>query len=385
MEGSAVRQYVTQAVTAYRAALEVYTREELPQDWAMTQNDLVNALAHQGKRTSGEESQRLLAQAVTAYRAALEVYTREELAQDWAMTQNNLGNALRYQGTRTGGEESRQLLAQAVTAYRAALEVYTRDQSPQNWAGTQNNLGNALSDQGTRTDGEESGQLLEQAVTAYEKALEVRTPESFPERWAETQNNLAQTYMALAQWAEAAQSLQNVLRIHPDSPETYKTLGFLYHERLFDFQAAFALHQAWLERHSSDFSARADGTEALFTVGRFADAEVRLEEILGDNRLSESSRVAVRALAIAALLAQGKKETISQELQGLLDFINARPADFRVDWSWAGTIHFVQTDDRLAPLRDWLLSFFEALQGKDRKALFEGLQTVVSSFATLKP
>jgi hypothetical protein len=34
-----------------------------------------------------------LAQAVAAYRSALEVYTREQLPQNWAMTQTNLGNA----------------------------------------------------------------------------------------------------------------------------------------------------------------------------------------------------------------------------------------------------------------------------------------------------
>jgi adenylate kinase family enzyme len=53
---------------------------------------------------------------MTAYRQALEVRTREELPQDWAMTQNNLGNALSEQGTRTEGEAGRRLLAEAMAA-----------------------------------------------------------------------------------------------------------------------------------------------------------------------------------------------------------------------------------------------------------------------------
>jgi hypothetical protein len=77
-----------------------------------------------GVRTEGPAVQQHLAQAVAAYRAALQVYTRELLPQQWATTQNNLGAALGEQGIRTGGEEGRRLLAQAVDAFRGALGIY---------------------------------------------------------------------------------------------------------------------------------------------------------------------------------------------------------------------------------------------------------------------
>lgn len=82
------------------------------------------ALREQGTRTGSEAGRRLLAEAVAAYRSALEVRTRELLPQDWAMTQNNLGNAIQEQGTRTGGEEGRRLLAEAVDAYHGALGIF---------------------------------------------------------------------------------------------------------------------------------------------------------------------------------------------------------------------------------------------------------------------
>ncbi|MCW5981172.1 MAG: tetratricopeptide repeat protein [Bryobacteraceae bacterium] len=179
-----------QAMAAYRAALKVRTREELPQDWATTQNNLGNALQEQGRRTGGAESAALLAQAVAAYRAALKVRTREELPQDWAMTQNNLGNALQEQRRRTASAEGAELLAQAVAAYGAALEVFTREEFPQQWAMTQNNLGEALQEQGLRTPGAEGAGLLAHAVAAYRAALEVFTREELPQDWATTQNNL---------------------------------------------------------------------------------------------------------------------------------------------------------------------------------------------------
>ena len=109
-------------------------------NWATTQNNLGIALGEQGSRTGGAQGVQLLAAAVTAYQQALEVYTREHLPQDWATTQNNLGIALQEQGSRTGGAQGVQLLADAVTAYQQALEVRTREHLPLQWAQTHNNL-----------------------------------------------------------------------------------------------------------------------------------------------------------------------------------------------------------------------------------------------------
>ena len=94
----------------------------------------------------------------------------EQAPQEWAMTQNNLGNALRLQGERAEGAEGARLLGEAVPACREALKVYTREQSPQQWATIQNNLGNALSSQGERAEGAEGVRLLGEAVAAYREA-----------------------------------------------------------------------------------------------------------------------------------------------------------------------------------------------------------------------
>ena len=64
-----------------------------------------------------------LEQAVAAYRATLEEYTRERVPLRWATTQNNLGTALHILGKRESGTER---LEQAVAAHRAALEERTR-------------------------------------------------------------------------------------------------------------------------------------------------------------------------------------------------------------------------------------------------------------------
>ena len=167
-------------------------------DWAITQNNLANALSDQGTRTGGEEGTTLLAKAVAAYHEALTIYTRTDHPVDWAMTQNNLAIALQNQGTRTGGKAGTTLLAEAVAAYREALTIYTRTDHPVYWATAQNDHTSHLQDQGTRTGGEAGTTLLAEAVAAYREALTIRTRADHPVDWAETQENLALAELAIA-------------------------------------------------------------------------------------------------------------------------------------------------------------------------------------------
>ena len=176
------------AVAAYRAALEERKREDVPLDWAATQNSLGNALQILGARESGTDR---LEQAVAACRVALEERKREHVPLDWAATQNNLGNALRILGAR-GNSTDR--LKEAVAAYRAALEERKRERVPLDWAATQNNLGNALQVLGERESGTDR---LKEAVAAYRAALEERKRERVPLDWAATQNNLGNALQVL--------------------------------------------------------------------------------------------------------------------------------------------------------------------------------------------
>ena len=75
--------HLTEAVAAYSAALEEWTREREPLLWATTQNNLGNALTKLGERESGTGH---LTEAVAACRAALEEQTRDRVPLDWAAT-----------------------------------------------------------------------------------------------------------------------------------------------------------------------------------------------------------------------------------------------------------------------------------------------------------
>ena len=201
-----------QAVTAYNAALEVYTRERVPLDWAVTQNNLGAVLWTLGEREDGTER---LEQAVTAFTAALEVRTRQQVPLQWAATQNNLGAVLWTLGEREDGTER---LEQAVTAFTAALEVRTRQRVRLDWAATQNNLGAALRTLGEREDGTER---LEQAVTAFTAALEVRTRQRVRLDWAMTQNNLGAALATLGEREDGTERLEQAVTAFTAALEVY--------------------------------------------------------------------------------------------------------------------------------------------------------------------
>ena len=128
-----------EAVAAYRAALEERTRERVPLDWAMTQNNLGNALASAGRArerdgAAGGGGRRLS-------RGAGGTDPRARAARLGHDAEQSRHCALERSAERESGTAR---LEEAVAAYRAALEERTRERVPLDWAMTQNNLGNAL-------------------------------------------------------------------------------------------------------------------------------------------------------------------------------------------------------------------------------------------------
>ena len=102
--------------------------------------------------------------AITGHEIALNIFTFDAFPQQWAMTQNNLANAY---SNRIRGDKAENL-EMAIAAYTEALKVRTFDAFPQQWAATQNNLANAYSNR-IRGDKAEN---IKQAVMCYQNALQ---------------------------------------------------------------------------------------------------------------------------------------------------------------------------------------------------------------------
>ena len=164
--------------TAYRDALQEWTRERVPLDWAMTQNNLGIALSTLGERESGTERAR------RGRRPPIATRCRNGPASacrsNGPMTQNNLGNALSdARGTR---ERHRARSKTPSTAYRDALQgMDPRARAARLGDDAEQPRQRALDARGTR---ERHRAAARKPSTAYRDALKEWTRERVPLHWA---------------------------------------------------------------------------------------------------------------------------------------------------------------------------------------------------------
>ncbi|MCP3972657.1 MAG: helix-turn-helix transcriptional regulator [Rhodobacteraceae bacterium] len=122
--------HLKSAINAYTGCLKLVPRRKDAENWAVTQNNLGNALSSLGER---EQDPARLREAIAAYEEALTVRTREAVPMDWAKTQSNLGLAHRWLGALTGQADHFDL---AQTDFALCLEELRPDTVPFLWAQT---------------------------------------------------------------------------------------------------------------------------------------------------------------------------------------------------------------------------------------------------------
>jgi tetratricopeptide (TPR) repeat protein len=187
-----------EAVAAFRAALEVFTRELSDALWVETQGDLAMALYQLGTRESETGcSEKAIAashvkEAIAAFRETLKVYSRESSPDMWATTQLVIGGAL-YDLNDVEADAAH--LEEAVAAYGEAEKEVTREREPFTWARIQKSRGDTLFKLGEQRGGTTR---LEEAVLAYREALKEYTHERAPRDWASTEISLCSALLSIA-------------------------------------------------------------------------------------------------------------------------------------------------------------------------------------------
>lgn len=203
---------------AYQRALQVLTREESPQEWALLQRNLGGILQALAERANDRD---ILGKAVEAFRAALSGLTRAEFPREWAAAQNRLGLAL-YKLDTTASEGDVEMLKRALTAFQAALQVYTRTDAPLKWAEVMNNFAQAAQVLGEHMHNPE---VLEKAAAACRAALEVRRKEQTPLLWAATQNNLGSALFLLGKLSKDESDLAGAEEAFREARDVYRSRG----------------------------------------------------------------------------------------------------------------------------------------------------------------
>lgn len=173
------RDALSEALTVLREAGEAEEVAEVE----MSHGLVLQALANEGKAP--------LEQAVKSYHRALQTFTKEAFPREFATLHNNLATA--YLSMRLSPEREVMREALAVQSFQEALKVVSLDQDPVEYAMLQNNLGNALQSMHSAHRLEN----LSRAVEAYDEALKVRTAYDTPLEYANTVANKANAVMNL--------------------------------------------------------------------------------------------------------------------------------------------------------------------------------------------
>ncbi|MEM8719729.1 MAG: tetratricopeptide repeat protein [Cyanobacteria bacterium P01_G01_bin.39] len=141
--------------------------------------------------------------AIGYHHKALDVFTRESFPYEWAKTMVHLSNAKQIL------YKNQNIWSNALENYTDALEVITPDRYPEEWVSIQLKIGNYYRDcqQNNRP------RNIEIAINYYQKALEITSPKRNSQQWAEIQQNLGIALHQQGQTNEAIYCLKNALKI----------------------------------------------------------------------------------------------------------------------------------------------------------------------------
>lgn len=162
---------MTDSIQGYQKALQVFTWQKYPQEYAILHNNIAIAYLSMPLTTEKETLRQGLA--VQTFEEALKHIRLINHPREYAMLQNNLGNALQYLPSSHPLEN----ILRAIAAYDEALKVRNPKDTPLEYANTISNKANALFNLPDNPEKPEAGNLknLLQTRAYYQQAWEIFT------------------------------------------------------------------------------------------------------------------------------------------------------------------------------------------------------------------
>jgi hypothetical protein len=175
----------------------------------------------------------------------------------------------------------------------------------------------------------------------------------------------------------AAGSYATVLELFPQYRKARDLASFIYHEKLFDYQRAFAVDAAWVEHNPNDNSVQPDFIEKHFTTARFEACVGKADDVSSLDSTNDSARLALQALAAACLLGSGQSREARVRLAAAAEVAAAQPRDFKFEWNFTGTRNFVATHPALEAYRLVLTDLFIGLENASRTETITALDQAI--------
>jgi tetratricopeptide (TPR) repeat protein len=174
-------QACTEAITCHEVALQTFTPERYPLQYARTH--LYLGKAYQAYGLNLNRQPQAIEQAITSYQAALLVCRRDIVPELWVQLQTALGNA--YLQCTVGNPDYN--IGRAITYHQAALNNLDAEASPTLAAQVHINLGDAYRSCRTRSDDEK-------AMASFRAALRIFSIQDFRREWADIHVRLASLF-----------------------------------------------------------------------------------------------------------------------------------------------------------------------------------------------
>ncbi len=186
---------IEDSISAQRKALTVLSRDTDPYKWARAQHSLCIALRRLAVRETDasqtENHKNSATESETTCRAAIEIVAKENDPGSLAPLQGNLGATLILVGRRSGNLEK---FKEGIDNLQAALKVITRKAKPLAWARGKHDIGIALYELGERQN---KVAPMQEAATYLRASLEELTLEKVPTYWADARVALAEVLVAI--------------------------------------------------------------------------------------------------------------------------------------------------------------------------------------------
>ncbi len=169
------------ALALFGSALDVFSRDKTPLEWAFVHRDRAYLRQFIAERTNNTGA---LQESIDDLRAALRVIGPNGFPYDWAALNNRLGLALYRLDFDNGDAET---LERALVAFQNTLTVYDKRKTPNEWAEAMGHFGQVALVIGREN---RDPAMLVQAVDACNAVVTARDRKHMPLHWASAQNNL---------------------------------------------------------------------------------------------------------------------------------------------------------------------------------------------------
>jgi len=215
-----------------------------------------------------------------------------------------------------------------------------------------------------RGDAHRNLEKYDDALSDYDRAIKIE-PNFKP-----AMRGKGLTLAAEEKYDAALEALNSLLKLDDNDDLTYSIRGGIYHDGLFQYENGYQDIKKASELDPKSTVYQMDLAEAALTTERFAEASDRAIRIVVDkdpNR-TPSDRLAMRFVAIASLLLNGKKDEANKQIKEFIADYKSAGVFYR-DWSYEGDTHFIESHNMDRQTRAFLLQSTKLLDSPSKSTI----------------